>query len=378
MTGFKFKRVDFTCGSEEFPAGSDSQSISTRSISIVKAIANSIVNMSTNWVFDESMQCFSVDDIKSILDSNGTMAPALFLENSITQCKLFISYFSEYSIADSSNICVHHALLNSPGEWYGLYMSIIPYSNTESNAFTINENHELIIPSSATRLIGTSMSDNTCGKSAVSSRIYSYGVYSTSSCIAISYATSTNGVPSLKTPTYAIGKIIGNLAHSNDSSSYAQYGVVLFMLEAFETLSQSVLYGTSSCFGNSVVHLGDSSNLFEYMSGSICNISGDWVDYSENNYCVKLYPSDIMQLSNKVNSTSNFKSRWVPYSITVVANDISANGVVPGDGFKGYLDTDLFRCAIGTYLQTYDNGSFICCDSYNNLIGWDSSNTDNL
>ena len=50
--------------------------------------------------------------------------------------------------------------------------------------------------------------------------------------------------------------------------------------------------------------------------------------------------------------------------------DLTTYGIVPGDGFKGYLDTDLFRCALGTYGQTFDNGNFICADgTYNFLIG---------
>jgi hypothetical protein len=51
-------------------------------------------------------------------------------------------------------------------------------------------------------------------------------------------------------------------------------------------------------------------------------------------------------------------------------------GVVPDDGLKGYLDTDLFRASNEmTRGQMFDNGKFICLeDSIGLIIGWDSSN----
>ena len=63
--------------------------------------------------------------------------------------------------------------------------------------------------------------------------------------------------------------------------------------------------------------------------------------------------------------------------MSVVSTNLSSDGIIPGDGVKGFLDTSLFRCARvprGTYLS---NHSFISY-GYNLLVGWDSSNTEVL
>ena len=81
--------------------------------------------------------------------------------------------------------------------------------------------------------------------------------------------------------------------------------------------------------------------------------------------------------NTKVHVITPFSHSPVKDSIFCLSNDLNTFGVVPGDGFKGYIDPDILRCANGNFGQMYDNGNLICC-SYNLLIGWDSTNTDTL
>ena len=63
----------------------------------------------------------------------------------------------------------------------------------------------------------------------------------------------------------------------------------------------------------------------------------------------------------------------MPYAVGNCSADLTTYGVIPGDGFKGYLDTDLFRASVDHEVgRLYDNGNFIGVKSM--LLGWDHQN----
>jgi hypothetical protein len=68
-------------------------------------------------------------------------------------------------------------------------------------------------------------------------------------------------------------------------------------------------------------------------------------------------------------------TRWIPLAVANV--DTPIRGVVPGDGLKGYLDTNLFRIAVSTKGNFYNNGQFVAFEQ-GLLVAWDSEATDTI
>ena len=71
------------------------------------------------------------------------------------------------------------------------------------------------------------------------------------------------------------------------------------------------------------------------------------------------------------------KARWLAIGMTSVSENINTTGyVVPGDGMKGWLDTDMIRAVCPTGLQTnytLDNGNFIYVGN-GLMMGWSADN----
>jgi hypothetical protein len=227
--------------------------------------------------------------------------------------------------------------------------------------------------------------------------IYSYGLYANEYAIGIACNLNGSTLPNLYTPVYITGRIIGTLAHAEDTGIKAKYGTVLFRgyenstnAEGSQGLRRTeyvyrfgqyeAIYAPFISPISSSRPYGSSTGKL-WVCGCITKANGTWINGAINDAAsVVMWVADIGQLSsNMFNSNGNGKSRWVPVGVAVVSSDLSTNGVVSGDGFKGYLDENLFRCALGTYGQTFDNGNFICpSNDASFLIGWDPTNTDSI
>lgn len=385
--GFKFKRFDLTVGSEDFPAGNTNANILTRCKSIVREFALKLISMGIGWTLDSSRN-ESVTDYAEVPDNSTGKWPGLFLLNTTSGCKLFVcyiggqnSYINNFSGSDilqwsssSKNIA-------------GLCISMIPSGS--SNSFGL-EFDASFLPGDATRIYGTASNGGyTIGYGAYSygGNICSCGIYATEYVVSVVFAISSNGnPPPLKTPNYAVGRILSTISHEEDDEINSKYGVFCMRSPAASTgetyFDQGNLINDSiTVFGTGINFVGNNGSSF-FACGSICQANGTWIPGYEAspNRCVKVYASSMGDLSNKIfNSSGTGKSRWIPLEMASYSDDLSTYGIVPGDGVKGYLDTDLFRIAISTYGQQFDNGNFIAAtDSYNLLMGWDPDNTDSI
>lgn len=86
---------------------------------------------------------------------------------------------------------------------------------------------------------------------------------------------------------------------------------------------------------------------------------------------------DDIVIGNYVSSTiTSPGGRWTPCWMAIRAADHDTYGVVPGDGFKGYVDTDLLRGVNPNYGygQQLDGGNFVYLGG-GFAIGWDTNNT---
>lgn len=385
--GFKFKRFDLTVGSEEFPDVNDNVARLTRCKSIVREFALKLISMGIGWELDSSRN-ESVTDYAEVPDNSTGKWPGLFLVNTTSGCKLFVCYIggqNNYLNNFSGSDILQHTY-NSKNI-AGLCMSMIPSGS--SNSFGL-EFDASFLPGDATRIYGTASNGGyTIGYGVYSTGgiICSCGIYATEYVVSVVFAISSNGnPPPLKTPNYVVGRILSTLSHEEDDKIHSKYGVFCMRSPSSSVGTNSfdqggLLTDTITVFGTGIYFVGSNASSF-FAFGSICQANGTWILGCENspNRCVKVYPASVQDLSNKIfNSSGTGKSRWVPLEIASYSDDLSTYGIVPGDGVKGYLDTDLFRCAISTYGQQFDNGNFIAVtDSYNLLMGWDPNNTDSI
>jgi hypothetical protein len=315
-------------------------------------------------------------------------APGLFFTN-INGCKLFLCVTQttgDYSIAlDKSNYAVDFTTSDNQSLG-GTIMSIIPANSSSEFGQSFDSS---FLPPDATLLRGTvnvniggwwftpaCYATTGCG--------YSYGLFVDSYCIGISGSYTRDGSAGTLIPGFFIGRIIGTLAH-DEQLVQARYGSISFSYSIYQTYdyefrakpiideSNNVFDRYGYKFSASINH---STNSWYDNYGSITKADGTRLIGGANN--IRFMSNVVDILDSKVTSSVQSNSvRWVPYEIAVVTNDLSTYGIVQGDGFKGYLDTSLFRCGIVTLNQLYDNGNFC---GWNNMlmIGWDSSNTDSL
>lgn len=379
--GFKFKRIDFVSGSAAFPLGTGSTETNTRLHNVIGGLADALINMSgLHWVIDTDY-CSSTSDFKDVPNSNNaTYNSGLFLKNTESGCKLFIAYMSYYGIKNfgGSDLCQ----IKSSSGLSGVVVSMIPDGSTSVFGSSFDSS---FLPSDATRFVGTCASNGSYCYDPSSGYIYTWAICATDYVIVIFGDRTSRGTPAdLEAPSYSVGRIIGTLAHSEDDPSLhknARYGV-LFMRELGSNSDWgNLLYDYYSIFGSNVNFVGNASGNYTTSVASVCRSDGTWIKGTDHStYAVKVFPESIGQLNGKIFSPiGTGKSRWIPFIVMCYANDLSVNGIVTGDGVKGYIDTDLFRCAKGAYGQQFDNGNFICIDSTNNLLlGWDSTNTDQI
>lgn len=401
--GFKFKRIDLVGGGDEFPTTDTSYTgRRARSVTIIKKIGQAILDCNCGWALDKGAE--SVDDFTDVPSkASGETYPGLFFKNTTSGCKLFVCYIAnqvQYGMRDFGGTGADLFQCNSGTDRFvsSLCMSIIPEGSTSEFG---DVSLTTFLPADATRIIGTDVTYESdghyggFGAEPTAGWIYSYGIFVSPYAISVSCAKAQSNPGNLGIPSYCVGRIFGTLAHSSDNTNQAKYGVVTFrskydIVTCAEGTYTPMTYIMNYYLGNSTINLsgitpfdGAFSNYLGYdkTSCSFAKADGTWINGSDRTvFTTIFYPSDPTQLSGYVfNSTNNGKSRWVPYEVVVLSSDLDTYGVVPGDGFKGHLDTDLFRCAKGTYGQTFDNGNFICADgTYNFLIGWDSTNTDSI
>lgn len=395
--GFKFKRIDLVAGSAEFPSGDSDVLRRSRSETVLNKCVQAIIDCNCGWSLDTSKNATITNYVDIPSNNSNLLFPGLFLINNTSGCKLFVSYFAnknQYGIKEFSGTGADIFQLNSGTDRYtsGLCMSLIPEG---SNAVFGDPTTTTFLPNDATRIIGTvgcSTSYNDYGAyafNAQSGYVCSWGLFVSPYTLAVTSMRNAGSAGNLGVPVYIIGRVFGTLLHSEDSGIKARYGVITLRNiwnVSYEGTGAILSFSSYSNSPNSKSFLGNDPNgqlntvSVQLVMGSIARSNGNWIcGTDETHFVVTLWPDNVGQLSPFIHTSTSGNSRWTPFVVSVESDDLPTYGIVSGDGMKGYLDTDLFRCAIGTYGQQFDNGDFICVDSTNNfLIGWDSTNTDSI
>lgn len=182
--------------------------------------------------------------------------------------------------------------------------------------------------------------------------------------------------------TFWMGEIFDTLAHpTEDTSRVAKYGIL-----SLSTNSNGNCFYTLST-GETVLNSGIAAKDYwaqyskpEYKLAHVfANAAGEWLhgSYSAASaYRLPLYARDALSASACTPITRG-KARWLAIGMTSVSENINTSGyVVPGDGMKGWLDTDMIRAVCPTGLQTnytLDNGNFIYVGN-GLMMGWSATN----
>ena len=182
--------------------------------------------------------------------------------------------------------------------------------------------------------------------------------------------------------SFWMGAIFDTLAHpTEDTSRTAKYGI--FSLgnnsnyNSFDTLKtgEHVLYSRIPD-KNYWSNQGDPSY---HLAHVFANAAGEWIhgEYGASSaFRTPLYAADALSASACTPITRG-KARWLAIGMTSVSENINTSGyVVPGDGMKGWLDTDMIRAVCPTGLQTnytLDNGNFIYVGN-GLMMGWSADN----
>ena len=179
-----------------------------------------------------------------------------------------------------------------------------------------------------------------------------------------------------------MGAIFDTLAHpTEDTSRVAKYGIF-----SLGTLSNYSSFGTIPT-GEKVLssrireknYWSNYSDPEYFLAHVFANAAGEWIHgtYAASSaYRVPLYTVDALSASACTPITRG-KARWLAIGMTSCSENINTSGyIVPGDGMKGWLDTDMIRAVCPTGLQTnytLDNGNFIYVGN-GLMMGWSADN----
>ena len=182
--------------------------------------------------------------------------------------------------------------------------------------------------------------------------------------------------------TFWMGAIFDTLAHpTEDTSRVAKYGIFSLgtssSYNSFNTLSTGERVLSSRIREKS--YWLNYSDPDYYLAHVFANAAGEWIHgtyAAASAYRLPLYAENALSASACTPITRG-KARWLAIGMTSVSENINTTGyVVPGDGMKGWLDTDMIRAVCPTGLQTnytLDNGNFIYV-GYGLMMGWSADN----
>lgn len=179
-----------------------------------------------------------------------------------------------------------------------------------------------------------------------------------------------------------MGAIFDTLAHpTEDTSRVAKYGIFSLgtnsSYNSFTTLWTKEKVLASNC--PSKDYWREQSNPSYHLAHVFANAAGEWLygTYSSASALRRpLYACDGLSASACTPITRG-KARWLAIGMTSYSENINTSGyVVPGDGMKGWLDTDMIRAVCPTGLATnytLDNGNFIYVGN-GLMMGWSPDN----
>lgn len=353
---------------------------------LLKGITQGIVGTNSNWGYDSNFTATADDYIKigtSTTTVNQIWAQCLI--NSVSGAKLLVYFNPGWKMPhDVSQIALPEMMSSSP--YYrrcaGLCMSMIPGGVNESWN-TDSSGNLSIIPQHGTGLIGTANCYNSVDSTSTSTSGYkftclAYGV----SCryvltvkddlISVMWQTLNSGNIN---GMYYVGKIFGQLCNSSDDDVCSEYGAFSLVPSNFTGREdQAPNFDTN-------YYCINSRDKTQFIRSTSCSMTFFYKDSTDAfNRSSLVVPSahvtnEAATVGTVIQSASTNTTAFSPLLICGAISN-SYTGAVPGNGFKGYLNTDLIRMIYYgfPYNTLLDNGKFIYVGGAV-AVGWDASNT---
>lgn len=392
----KFVRRDLVCGTDI-----RMDSFSNRCLDIVEIICDMIVNSGTGWGYDPRTP---FGEHLYVHSKNGSYQfPFTYLINNESGAKLLVTAFignsrtSSYAQAPNNlvKINIKNYLYPKDAESHfdssdynvgpvGVNMSMIPAGSNSVFPDVIPDTFtDIWIPNDAIPIV-----TQTPNYSAylyggeypfgcvTTGDILSYGLFIDKEFILVSSSMNNTTTRSQLYPDYAIGKIFGTLVNEEDSGYQSKYGAVQLWRNLSQTYvsTQNVAINLNNGTETTIKGLN-----MAYLNNTSTSIPAAFM-FAANGEpirCMNFYCTPSWQLlgAQSNNEVTSGVTRWIPIAVANLDNPI--RGVVPGDGLKGYLDTELFRVAISTKGNFYDNGKFVAFEQ-GLLVAWDPDATDTI
>lgn len=374
---------------------------------VLTGIVDAIINSGTGWTLDSDWGMTTTSDYKTLKAYSASgytygVNIAKFLKSPTGNRVLFgyasqVGYFHNDDLIEPTRISSSRMAF-APN---GLYFSMI---NNVIDNWIEDVTYGIRIPNSALRITGFGKSTTYGGGgndindsfvyANISNRIYTYGILLKSGmnqiCI---YERSSNWSINL-IKCFLAGDIIKLLAHSTDNyylccinlSNNTQfvsngtdqqeadppYTNTSTSSTGFGFINQETNYTTTYNNIKNQCQIFDATGKLYFGSKTL----------TEGKYTVMYCICNTMELSTYVclpNITGG--SRWTPVEILIYSSNPASMGVIEGDGFKGYLDTDIIRgVTIGQYSrgQLFGNDNDFIYVGGGIALGWDSNNTESI
>lgn len=363
--GFKAAEYIFSTSDSDV---SGTTAVANKVKEIVSNVCALIMQCEPHWQYDSNFTPSSSDFVK-IGSNTGDRYQiyAQFLRNSSTGSKLCVFYNWYYHCLDAS--CCSIGTTSDNRSDLGLAMGMIPSgsSNTwDTSSYCTTSN---FLPNDGVRFVSTS-SDESGTNTFMYGKVQNakYTVIVKEDVISVFSSIMSN---EQITSGFSIGKIFGTLFNSSDSAYYSQYGALIYgpanskITEPntsstlfLNTRTATPLWGVQF-FGN-YFRSTVTSKAVTYSSETSTGICGV-IPWADSGSCIQ------SGLSNKTS--------FSPIIIGHASSDMDTYGVVPGVGYKGYLDTDFLRIVYRgfPYGTLLDGGKFIYLGG-GLALGWDASN----
>ena len=340
-------------------------------------IVEAIVNSNTGWALDSDMGQTSSSWYYELTMTSSYKAAVKFIVHSASHTRLAIGYASVNAIP-TTTIPNEDKLKGSSTSYCNLNGLFVSTCDTSVD-FDISQTGKISLPEQATRWISSCLS--TSATSSPGSFVnenqytYTYNMIIRGGQIAFLFRSSNWTAGNYK--GFAIGRLVGTLAHISDDDSECDLGCILL---------NGLTGGEASSANTTLIN---TENSYYSISSNNCFFRGDtafdkavmsYID--DSNTMVNVSISNTEQLGTDVaNPEANTGGRWCPLQVYVTSTDPSLYGIVSGDGFKGYLDTDFIRGvtkAVYSRGQTFGTNSEFLYLGGGIAIGWDSTNTISL
>lgn len=350
-------------------------------------IVDQLIKM--GWVLDERHSDAQTPlVIYSSTDTTYCSYYGAFILRNTSGAKLLVAYgggrFSDYGDSENNTFgsfgCSTSTSVKSYKHTYGgLMMSMIPPGSNDD--FTIlEENSGCTIPNDATRVVSTIHANSSlCFPMSFNDRsdtvTGTYYLLSKDNVVVVLSKCSTYDTKYKR--GYIVGEIFGTLAHDSDSGIGCRFGA--FELCGYgardEFQSSSGTSGMTGISLDSIYSVNIYANSPRNQSMTFRRADGSHV---YGNQIVVL--QDANQLDTLICSNDGNSARYVPFWMAESSINPSETGVIKGDGFKGYLSTDVIRCVRADKFsrgQLFDGGNFVYVGG-GIVIPWDPSITESI